>query len=824
MSHPYRTPSAANGGSSGRSALRSAAASGRTPSALWASPASASASAPGSASRAAVSTQETAHQLLETFHTFMAVADLGTAVSAGSSAGMPAATPSQRRQMSPTSSARASPGPAGQTIHDEPASRSRSAHASARTAQLTGSMLEMRKQLKDLRRQLSDTRSTLESKIIGLERDKQRAETELENANVKSQSLDADRQFLFNRDVDQSAKIEQLQRDLLETKQSSEKRILELSTQNARLQESLSLATHDSENQRSELGASLDQYAADNSMLADQLNDTRAQLAEQTRQLSESQIQVTNLKAALDQLRAAHRVQSAMSSNEDKENMGILHKQLADQGTHIQALERRIAHLNDQASFYRTIQENTERLKEEKAALEHKVELLDSTRRQLSETQVRLASLEAERSRWQSFLGDMGTGLGVDSPYALAKLLSAQRLEIASLKQQIGMLGADAAQSYASSLEQEMDELRDQIRSLKSAQYDSMRNLNRAESLYAVAQKEVANLRDQLKSYDTEEQSMMGSYDSQKSKRIADLEVLVEEYKARIHALDAEIRANNSGHTASIAVAQQQQQQQQQGSGQGHAGATSLTAALQEMDVLRRENDLLKQDNKSLEGQVAVLQHALGRGEFDPTTTRVLMLADNPESRAAKERSTLHKALADENRQLRAQLERVESTAAMAAGRTDVAVDGRDGAKESTVASARADVIPVESLRAKELECDMMKQELDGRDKRILRLKEVYAAKVKEFREAVYTLLGFKIDVQMDGQVRLASAYGHASHDPVFVFSTAISDQVSLELSGGSSESRARVYEAMKMYVERHGSIPALMSAMTLDWFERSLR
>ncbi|KAK5671860.1 coiled-coil domain-containing protein mad1 [Batrachochytrium dendrobatidis] len=333
---------------------------------------------------------------------------------------------------------------------------------------------------------------------------------------------------------------------------------------------------------------------------------------------------------------------------------------------------------------------------------------------------------------------------------------------------------------------------------LKFARQEDSNVLRRTEASNQLLQKQITSLQAQLKSYDLEEQSMMKSYDIQKSHRIADLELLIVDYRTRNEMLELELKAQSQ----SIVQSQLQQHVKRE-------YAQDDTFHLdQEMATLKNANEMLKTEVNSLEIQVGVLQHAIGRGEYDPTTTRIVMLADNPESKAALDRNQIHEAMAAENKELRMRLEQVGG--ACMPSRSACADEPQSG------------MIPIESLHTKEIQCNQLQEELDGCNKRMTRLKEVFGTKIQEFREAVYILLGFKVEIQIDGQVRVASMYAHNIDDPVLLFTSATNPQIELQLVGGTNESRNALHQNVQMYLEQHRSIPALLAATTLNWFERS--
>ncbi|KAJ3196026.1 coiled-coil domain-containing protein mad1 [Irineochytrium annulatum] len=196
--------------------------------------------------------------------------------------------------------------------------------------------------------------------------------------------------------------------------------------------------------------------------------------------------------------------------------------------------------------------------------------------------------------------------------------------------------------------------------------------------------------------------------------------------------------------------------------------------------------DLEAQRNQ-LEEHIRVLQHEMEkRGTM--ADARILQLRDNPESQEYAIRKAKLDALEAEN----------------------------DALRKKVFPSSK--VIPIESLNVLEMQCNAMKAEMSEKDKRMMRLKEVYAAKAQEYREAVFSLLGYKVDFH-EGRVRLKSTFADAD-DPSFLFSSGANDEGTLQLVGGLPERIGLLQRQRQFYVDERGSVPAFLAAATLAGLE----
>ena len=178
----------------------------------------------------------------------------------------------------------------------------------------------------------------------------------------------------------------------------------------------------------------------------------------------------------------------------------------------------------------------------------------------------------------------------------------------------------------------------------------------------------------------------------------------------------------------------------------------------------------------------------VGAGAFDPSTTRVLHV--KPSARLDGRASAAPTATAT-----------MTSTTAMqtpmAAPRSDGA--GGTGGAPNTLSTTTA--------------------AMDA-DKRRERLKELFQRQILLFKEAVYLLLGYKIDMTPDPQpqIRVRSMFAESpEHALLFRFDP---DTSRLELL--ENDYTKSLSPNVFAYLTQCGSVPAFLSTLTLDLFERS--
>lgn len=156
-----------------------------------------------------------------------------------------------------------------------------------------------------------------------------------------------------------------------------------------------------------------------------------------------------------------------------------------------------------QVEFLKSIQENTERIKEEKDSISKHLETSKKIIQDLSHFKTELSQLQYEKKEWTQFLERRGGDLGVESPYALARLVSDQRMELATLKEEMGRLKANE-NNHLKQLDESENEFGGATERLKQTETElnSMKSkllmLSRGKEL---AEKQMLLLREQLVSF-----------------------------------------------------------------------------------------------------------------------------------------------------------------------------------------------------------------------------------------------------------------------------------------------------------------------------------
>lgn len=622
-------------------------------------------------------------------------------------------------------------------------------------------------------------------------------------------------------------KTETLAKELKETQESAlnekgdfERKIRSLQDQNQNLQEDASdtqaqlldqerqhkYQINELETIRSSLQRTLEELQGELQSARESVQTTQKKLGEREADVADLETENLRLK----------------SEGSDAEALSVLKRELSEQVNHIKNLETTNREQTVELRHLRKVQKNVEVVEEQKKSLENQLQFMKEIESELGTAQIQKQILEDERQSWTSLLQDNDQSAELDSPEAVVKALLQQQIEKASFVDKLGQVEAQFLEKdeIIKGLESEKANLRQELEKLRAAggvaggAMAETRAKARLERQRALAVKEVEYLRAQLKTFDTEEETMnadQGQFDQHKSEQIAHLEKLIDEYRAELE-------------TAHQELSQREQPQPSDPEPRGIKRPLSPAesdAESERLSILSRKNRTLQESLSKSEQASALL-----RKEFDAvksqlkslkakSRTRILELRDNPTAEAENLKLSTITTLKAENQDLLAQLR-----------------GSLTGAKS----------VPASTLESLKLEIQDMERVVADKEKRMRRLKEIWTAKSSEFREAVASLLGYKLDFLPNGRVRvtsmfhLSSAYRHgdASSDSRGPGSMGNDEENSIifdgengtmKISGGPNSLFAmEIKHLIKFWVEERKDIPCFLAAMTLDFYDKTTR
>lgn len=489
----------------------------------------------------------------------------------------------------------------------------------------------------------------------------------------------------------------------------------------------------------------------------------------------------------------------------DVNNLSAVKRELSDQVAHLRSLEKVNREQNTELKHLRRVHKAVEIVGEEKRALQNKVGEMDDLRRELGEAQFQRKILEDERNAWAAYLQNAAGGEGHqhDSPESLARAFREEKMKNASLIERLGAVHPELIEKdeMIKNIDAERLKLISELNKLKAGGGGSdSRIKSRLERQKTLAVKEVEYLRQQLRTFENEDNTGEVNTDAsrQSRSRIEDLELLLSQQRTEIQNLNDELlkpESNPSSHnlrTLKRLHVDDSDERLGQVLRKNNALQSNISTLQQAHALLQSEHHVTKSQLSSLQSTVQ---------------TRVLALRSNPTSDFQSIKLSTITTLRNENKSLLAQLK---------------------GAPRNI------ESVPASTLDAAHQEISELKISVADKEKRMLRLKQIWSLKSLEFREAVASLLGWKMEFMPNGRFRMTSIFNSASNTDDATGDGNVDDQNSfifdgdsgtMKISGGpESEFAAEIRGLVDFWIQGKKEIPAFLAAYTLEFYEKTIR
>lgn len=531
------------------------------------------------------------------------------------------------------------------------------------------------------------------------------------------------------------------------------------------------------------------------------LSDLRGDLDAKTNALAATQRKLAEMETETGHLESE--VLRLKAHTGDTETLAVIKRELSEQVAHIRKLETVNREQNVELKQYRRNHKAVEVVEEEKRALETKLILMEDLRKELREAQLQRQILEDERQSWTSYLQNEATTGGnieFNSPEDLARALVKERFETISLVERLGATQPELLEKeeIIKSLEEDRSKIQSELDKLRaSGGGGDNRVKTRLERQRALAVKEIEYLREQLRTFDSEETTFHfeNRFDAQKTKRIQDLESLVDQYRLELQTVSTNLsqREDNNPTPAALETLKRPREEEPD----DRLGQLSRkNRKLQDtLSTLHRQNTILESDLAATKSHLTSLQKS--------SQTRILALRANPTADAEAIKLSTLNTLRDENKTLLAQLE-----------------------SPTTEIISPATHVPIASLAAIRAEVQALETSVASKEKMLLRLKDAFSRKALEFREAVASLLGWQMNFLPNGRVRMTSIFYPADEDDEGGNSLVFDGESgSMQISGGPrSEFGREVRGLIKFWVDGRKEIPGFLAAATLEFYEKTTR
>ncbi|XP_055454639.1 mitotic spindle assembly checkpoint protein MAD1 isoform X1 [Psammomys obesus] len=664
--------------------------------------------------------------------------------------------------------------------------------------------------------QLEERAEQIRSKsyLIQVEREKMQMELSHKRARVELERAASTSARNYEREVDRNQELLARIRQLQEREAEAEEKMREQLERHRQCRQSLEASSQQLREREDGLAAA-----------KETINSLKGRVSELQLSAMDQKVQVKRLESEKQELKEQLDLQQRkwQEANQKIQELQASQEERADQDQKIKDLEQKLCLQEQDAAVVKSMksellrlprmEHELKRLREENAHLREMKETngllteeLESLQRKLGrqeKMQEALVDLELEKEKllaklqsWEKL--DQTMGLNLRTPEDLSRfVVELQQRELA-LKEKNNTIS-----SSARGLERAQQQLQDEVRQVSAQLLEERKKRETHEALARRLQKRIVlltkerdGMRAILGSYDSE--LTQAEYSPQLTQRMWEAEDMVQ----KVHAHSSEMEAQLSQALEELGVQKQRadtlEMELKMLKAQTSSAEASFPFCKEEVDALRLKVEELEGERSRLEQEKQALEMQMERltlqGDYNQSRTKVLHLSLNPASMARQRQREDHERLQGECERLRGLVHALE----------------RGG-------PIPADLEAASSLPSSKEVAELRKQ-VESAELKNQRLKEVFQTKIQEFRKVCYTLTGYQIDVTTESQYRLTSRYAEHQSDCLIFKATGPSGSKMQLLETEFSRS---VPELVELHLLQQDSIPAFLSALTIELFSR---
>ncbi|KAM7447552.1 Mitotic spindle assembly checkpoint protein MAD1 [Porites harrisoni] len=504
----------------------------------------------------------------------------------------------------------------------------------------------------------------------------------------------------------------------------------------------------------------------------------------------------------LEQLReksntAEHRVKELEQKLARQEEATGVAMVMQTQLTKYRELQKENEKLKEDNHYYRETNESNLLLKEKADSLQAKLGRAEQRVTELTRVEIENEELKKKIQKWET--EDLSGTKRLRSPAQLAQdVANLQKTQVVLLETQSDL--KSSAQINERAYQRAAEELavvkREAVELKENVERQRERNQKLQRRLFLVTA-ERDGCRRILDNYDN---SYSSNYDPQIRARLQEAETRLKTCHEHIQTLEVELNEK-----AELACQEKLKCNKLEVEvNELRDKLSKQTQGTPDNSLLRKEVENLREENAKLQEQLEMYdlrkEQMHMQGYYDPTKTKIVHLSMNPSSMAKQQRAEELEKLRKENEALRRKLQILEE------GGGSSQEEVSPGLNKLTPEGAPSVMKQVEDFKAQLSSAEMKNQ----------RLKEVFKKKIQEFREACYALTGYKVDVIRDNQYRLQSMYAERSADDLLFESTSKGEMMLL-----ATDFSSQLTDQIETYLKRFNSIPAFLSSITLELFNR---
>lgn len=676
----------------------------------------------------------------------------------------------------------------------------------------SGSLQKQYEQNMQLEERAEQIRS--KSYLIQVEREKMQMELSHKRARVELERAASTNARNYEREVDRNQELLARIRQLQEREAAAEEKMREQLERHRLCKQSLDAASQQLREREDGLAAARETISS----LKGRVSELQLSAMDQKVQVKRLESEKQELKEQLElQQRkwqeANQKIQELQASQEERtdqeqkikdleqklclqEQDAAVVKSMKSELLRLPRMEHELKRLREENTHLREMRETNGLLTEELEGLQRKLGRQEKMQEALVDLELEKEKLLAKLQSWEKL--DQTMGLNLRTPEDLSRfVIELQQRELA-LKEKNSSIT-----SSARGLEKAQQQLQDEVRQVNAQLLEERKKRETHEALArrlqkrnALLTKERDGMRAILGSYDSE--LTQAEYSPQLTQRMWEAEDMVQ----KVHAHSSEMEAQLSQALEELGVQKQRadtlEMELKMLRAQTSSAEASFPFCKEEVDALRLKVEELEGERSRLEQEKQALEMQMERltlqGDYNQSRTKVLHMSLNPASMARQRQREDHDRLQEECERLRGLVHALE----------------RGG-------PIPADLEAASSLPSSKEVAELRKQ-VESAELKNQRLKEVFQTKIQEFRKVCYTLTGYQIDVTTESQYRLTSRYAEHQTDCLIFKATGPSGSKMQLLETEFSRS---VPELIELHLLQQDSIPAFLSALTIELFSR---
>lgn len=627
---------------------------------------------------------------------------------------------------------------------------------------------ELKSQINSLNYLINDLKNQVELGKIESEQKINELTKELSQQHLKNDNISSDQVFLYNQNKELQSKLTHVNENFTEEREKYENEIRTLKTDLFNYKKQYDEVQSESKYKLSQV----EQEQHNNQAQIQNLNQLNTELSNE---LDAKNDLINKLKLKFnEQNTTIEKLNSdlmSIPSRDEIASVETIKKQLSEQISYIQELEMKNLTQAEQIKKLTLNKQNVEILKEEKASLTKKLGKIDELNDTINDLNLQVLNLQQENSKWKVYLNE-DDDVKIEEFVKNFKLIKDENILLKGNFNKVDTELKSFKNTY-NELFITHETLNKNFQALTKS-YSNLEKLNNEiEQQKNLAFEESNFLREQLKNLDQE----LSLNEDDKNKYIRNLEGLVDEYKNKINELTKQIPKDSSSNK------RQRTEDDENDEDTTRNFQKSVSRLEDENFQLNNKFSKLLNENSVLLKKIESFQ------DIKEKKIRILQLRNNPYSNDQFIKKELIDTLTKENNDL--------------LNKTPL-----------------GETIPKSIYDRSQLENQALERKIHDLNKRIQRLREIFSAKSLEFIDAVYSLIGFKLEFLPSNKIKLISKY--VKNDKNCLLIDPVKQTFKTSKDNDEDDEFFQTCDTLiDFWIKEKNDIPSFLAALNLELFEK---